>query len=42
MKFTSEEAFLDFIQKHHLNYMWEGAEPHSGLAPRTDSHRHPQ
>lgn len=30
--FASDEEFLDFIQKHHLNYMWEGAEPNSGLA----------
>lgn len=25
--------FLDYIQRAHLNYMWEGAEPNSGLAP---------
>lgn len=31
-EFASDEIFLDFIQQHHLNYMWEGAEPHSGLA----------
>lgn len=31
--FTSDDEFLDFIQKTHLNYMWEGAEPISGLAP---------
>ncbi|MEA5063492.1 MAG: glucoamylase family protein [Petrimonas sp.] len=31
--FASDEEFLDFIQKTHLNYMWEGAEPISGLAP---------
>lgn len=31
--FESDDAFLDFIQKTHINYMWEGAEPNSGLAP---------
>ncbi|MDD2511736.1 MAG: glucoamylase family protein [Proteiniphilum sp.] len=31
--FTSDDALFDFIQKSHLNYMWEGAEPTSGLAP---------
>lgn len=31
--FASDSALLDYIQKTHLNYMWEGAEPHSGLAP---------
>src|SRR5690554_8231590 len=31
--FASDDEFLDFIQKTHLNYMWEGAEPTSGLAP---------
>ncbi|MCH5229195.1 MAG: beta-glucosidase [Muribaculaceae bacterium] len=31
--FTGEEEFLDWIQKTHFNYMWEGAEPTSGLAP---------
>ena len=31
--FDSDDEFLDFIQKTHLNYMWEGAEPTSGLAP---------
>ncbi len=31
--FTSEDEFLDFIQQAHINYMWEGAEPTSGLAP---------
>lgn len=30
--FSGDDAFLDFIQKHHLNYMWDGAEPNSGLA----------
>jgi len=31
--FVSDDDFLDFIQKAHFNYMWEGAEPTSGLAP---------
>lgn len=31
--FASDSAFLDFIQKVHFNYMWEGAEKHSGMAP---------
>lgn len=31
--FVSDDEFLDFIQKTHFNYMWEGAEPTSGLAP---------
>lgn len=30
--FPSDEAFLDYIQRTALNYMWEGAEPISGLA----------
>lgn len=30
--FKSDDEFLDYIQKVHLNYMWEGAEPTSGLA----------
>jgi hypothetical protein len=30
--FDNDDDFLDYIQKVHLNYMWEGAEPHSGLA----------
>ena len=33
MEFASDDAFLDYIQRAHLNYMWEGAEPNSGLAP---------
>lgn len=33
MNFASDDAFLDFIQKTHFNYMWEGAEKTSGLAP---------
>ena len=31
--FASEEEFLDWLQKTHFDYMWEGAEPTSGLAP---------
>lgn len=31
--FASDDVFLDSIQKAHLNYMWDGAEPTSGLAP---------
>ena len=31
--FASDDEFLDYIQKTHLNYMWEGAEKTSGLAP---------
>ena len=30
--FATDSAFLDYIQKVHLNYMWDGAEKHSGLA----------
>lgn len=30
--FRSDSALLDYIQKTHLNYMWEGAEKHSGMA----------
>lgn len=30
--FASDDAFLDYIQKAHFNYMWEGAEENSGLA----------
>ncbi|MDD3523838.1 MAG: beta-glucosidase, partial [Candidatus Cloacimonetes bacterium] len=33
VSFASDDELLDFIQKSHLNYMWEGAEPTSGLAP---------
>ncbi len=33
LTFTSDDEFLDFIQKTHLNYMWDGAESTSGLAP---------
>lgn len=31
--FKSDDEFLDFIQQIHFNYMWEGAELTSGLAP---------
>ncbi len=31
--FNDEDSFLTYVQVHHLNYMWEGAEPTSGLAP---------
>ena len=30
--FASDSAMLDFIQKVHFNYMWEGADSTSGLA----------
>ncbi|MBR1551752.1 MAG: beta-glucosidase [Muribaculaceae bacterium] len=30
--FENDEAMLDYIEKVHFNYMWEGAEPVSGLA----------
>lgn len=30
--FTNDEEFLDWLQKTHFNYMWEGAEETSGLA----------
>lgn len=33
LTFASDDAFLDYIQRAHINYMWEGAEPTSGLAP---------
>ena len=32
MSFASDDEFLDYIQKIHFNYMWEGAEKTSGLA----------
>jgi hypothetical protein len=32
-EFASDEEFLTFIQKQHFNYMWDGAESHSGMAP---------
>lgn len=31
--FDSDDEMLDYIQKAHLNYMWDGAEVNSGLAP---------
>lgn len=31
--FPNDSVLLDYIQKAHLNYMWDGAEPNSGLAP---------
>lgn len=31
-KFESDGDFLTYIQKVHFNYMWDGAEPTSGLA----------
>lgn len=30
--FADDEAFLDWLQKTHFDYMWEGAEPVSGMA----------
>ena len=30
--FADDEALLDYIQRIHFNYMWDGAEPTSGLA----------
>lgn len=30
--FANDEAMLDYIQRVHFNYMWDGAEPTSGLA----------
>lgn len=30
--FANDEEFLDWLQKTHFNYMWEGAEETSGLA----------
>lgn len=31
--FANDNEMLDYIQKVHLNYMWDGAESNSGLAP---------
>lgn len=31
--FANDNEYLDWLQKTHFNYMWEGAEPTSGLAP---------
>ena len=30
--FANDDAMLDYIQRVHFNYMWDGAEPTSGLA----------
>ena len=30
--FDNDDDFLDYIEKVHFNYMWEGAEANSGLA----------
>ena len=30
--FASDDVMLDYIQRVHFNYMWDGAEPTSGLA----------
>jgi hypothetical protein len=30
--FANDEAMLDYIQRVHFNYMWDGAAPTSGLA----------
>lgn len=32
LNFKSDDEFLTYIQKAHFNYMWEGAEPNSGMA----------
>jgi len=32
-QFANDGEFLDWLQKTHFNYMWDGAEPNSGLAP---------
>lgn len=31
-RFESDSAFLEYVQKAHFNYMWNGAEENSGLA----------
>ncbi len=31
--FANDSVMLDYIQRVHLNYMWDGAEPNSGMAP---------
>lgn len=31
-QFDNDDQFLDYLQKAHLNYMWDGAEATSGLA----------
>ena len=30
--FSDDDAMLDYIERVHFNYMWDGAEPTSGLA----------
>lgn len=30
--FASDDAMLDYIEQVHFNYMWDGAEPTSGMA----------
>ena len=30
--FDNDDALLDYIEQVHFNYMWDGAEPNSGLA----------
>ena len=30
--FKNDDAMLDYIERVHFNYMWDGAEPTSGLA----------
>lgn len=32
-KEMTDEEMLDWLQREHFNYMWDGAEPVSGLAP---------
>ncbi|MDB5232400.1 MAG: hypothetical protein JWN76_3205 [Chitinophagaceae bacterium] len=32
MKFKNDDELLSYIQQHHFDYMWNGAEPSSGLA----------
>lgn len=31
--FNSEDEFLDYLQKSTFDYIWDGGEPNSGLAP---------
>lgn len=31
--FANDDEFLDWLQRTHFNYMWDGAEETSGLAP---------
>jgi len=31
-KFKTDDELLDYVQQVHFNYMWDGAEPTSGLA----------